>query len=233
MLKERYEILIDALEKGGYLKTPEIKEAFRAIDREDFVPEEYKASAYENTPLPIGFGQTISQPLVVAFMLELLAPQPGEKVLEIGSGSGWQTGLLAHLVGKHIRETGGIKETKGRGRKKAQKPAHVISTERIPELSAMAEANLQKYGVIGKNIVELCTADGAKGWESQAPYDKIIAGAASQGDIPEAWKAQLKIGGRIVAPVEQSIVMLDKKSSTEFEKKEYFGFTFVPLIQEQ
>ena len=90
--------LIKELMAEGILKTPSIIEAFEKVDRKDFVPEELKDKAYLNTPLPIGYGQTISQPLTVAFMLELLQPQAGDKVLEIGSGSGWQTALLAHMV---------------------------------------------------------------------------------------------------------------------------------------
>ena len=89
-----YEDLINSLIKDGYLKTPEIIEAFKAIDRTDFVPEECKDDACVNAPLPIGFDQTISQPLTVAFMIELLEPKAGEKILEIGAGSGWQTAIL-------------------------------------------------------------------------------------------------------------------------------------------
>src|SRR3989344_867492 len=91
--------LIQELLSGGYLKTPRIIDAFRLIDRADFVLPEYKDEACGNYPLPIGEGQTISQPLTVAFMLELLNPQPGEKILDIGAGSGWQTALLAEIVG--------------------------------------------------------------------------------------------------------------------------------------
>src|SRR3989338_8071025 len=100
------EVLIDDLIGGGYLKTPLIIEAFKKIDRADFVSENLRDEAYENYPLPIGFDQTISQPLTVAFMLELLQPQPGEKILDIGSGSGWTTTLLAFCVGKEGRGFG-------------------------------------------------------------------------------------------------------------------------------
>ena len=203
-----YEELIESLIKEGYLKTPLIIEAFRKIDRKNFLPEELKERAYENTALPIGNKQTISQPLVVAFMLELLELKSGEKVLEIGTGSGWNTALMAKLVG----ESGKI-----------------FSIERIEELHQFAKLNLLKYGFLERGVAGLLVADGSKGFNDAAPYDKIIAAAAAE-EIPGVWKEQLKIGGRIVAPVKNSIVVLDKISVDKFERKEYFGFSFVPLV---
>ena len=120
-----YENLIDSLIKDGYLKTPEIIEAFKAIDRANFVSNELKGDAYLNVPLSIGFGQTISQPLTVAFMLELLQPKKGEKILDVGAGSGWTIALLAFIVGDP--PAGGGK---------------IIGVERIPELKEMAEKNI-------------------------------------------------------------------------------------------
>ena len=222
--------LIQELIKSGYLKTPAIIDAFKAIDRIRFIPQESEESAYVNEPLPIGQGQTISQPLTVAFMLELLQPLPGDKILDIGSGSGWQTALLAHIVGE-----------KGK----------VITVERILSLKAMAEKNINKYNFIEKGIVKVIWDDGSKGApENLIPkgrpvlparrsldeggseaegFDKIIAGAAA-GSIPKAWKDQLKIGGRLVAPVKNSIVVIDKISKTEFKEEAHFGFRFVPLV---
>ena len=101
-----YENLIESLIKDGYLKTPSIIEAFKNIDRADFVPEECKGDACVNAPLPIGFEQTISQPLTVAFMIELLEPKPGERILDIGSGSGWVTAILAYIVGSEGKVIG-------------------------------------------------------------------------------------------------------------------------------
>jgi len=202
------ENLIQELIQMGYLKTPSIIEAFQKIDRIDFVPEEYKNEAYANYPLPIGAGQTISQPLTVAFMLELLEPKPGEKILDIGAGSGWQTSLLAHLVTE-------------RGK--------IIAIEIIPELKKFAESNIAKYNFLKSERVKLILGNGTKGYEPEAPFDKIIA-AASASFIPSAWKEQLKIGGLIVAPVGQSIIVLKKLNQTEFLKEQYFGFSFVPLV---
>lgn len=202
------EELINDLIREGYLKTPAIIEAFRTIDRRDFVPAEMIDMAYLNQPLPIGSGQTISQPLTVAFMLELLGPKSGGKILDIGAGSGWQTALLAYLVGE-----------KGL----------VMAIERLPELAEMARQNVAKYGFIEKGTVKMVEGDGSKGYAAEAMFDKIIAAAAAE-KIPEAWKEQLKIGGRIVAPVNSSIIVVDKTGADEFEQRQYFGFSFVPLI---
>ena len=208
MTKEK---LIKSLISAGYLKTPAIIGAFEKIDRADFVRDEYKDEAYANYPLPIGESQTISQPLTVAFMLELLEPRAGEKILDIGAGSGWQAALLAQIAGESGR---------------------VVGVERIEELKNFAEKNIAKYGFLEKGMVKPVLGDGSRGFADEAPYDKIIA-AASGKEIPQFWKDQLKIGGRIVAPVENSIILLVKESQDKFTKKQYFGFSFVPLIEEK
>ncbi len=202
------EELAQALITDGYLRTPAIIAAFEKIDRKDFVPEEHAHEAYGNYPLPIGHGQTISQPLTVAFMLELLQPVPGEKILDVGAGSGWQTALLTELVGK----TG-----------------KVIAIERLPDLAAMAERNVARYGGIEQGIVKVVQGDGSKGMPDEAPFDRIIAAAAAR-SVPLAWKGQLKIGGRMVLPVRESIYVLDKTGPDEFTQQQYFGFSFVPLV---
>ena len=201
--------LIDSLIGGGWLKTPRIIEAFRRIKRVDFLPKDLEDLAELNEALPIGYGQTISQPLVVAFMLEQLEPKEGDKILDIGSGSGWTSALLKEIVGK-----------KGR----------VIAIDIIPELVEFGKNNVAKYNFIEKGIVEFICADGSKGYKKEAPYDGILVSAAVQTEVPRAWKEQLKIGGRIVTPIGSSIWLFTKKSESKFEEIEYPGFAFVPLI---
>jgi protein-L-isoaspartate(D-aspartate) O-methyltransferase len=202
--------LINDLISQGWLKTTRIIEAFRKIKRIDFLPEDIKHLAELNEALPIGWGQTISQPLVVAFMLELLQPLPGNKILDVGSGSGWTTALLAEIVGKEGK---------------------VVAVEIIPELLEFGKKNVTKYNFIEKGIVEFVWADGSKGYQKEAPYDKILVSAAVQKKLPKAWKEQLKISGRIVTPIGSSIWLIHKKSEKEFEEIEYPGFVFVPLVE--
>ncbi len=198
--------LIENLITEGYLKTPKLIEAFEKIKRENFVLEELKTKADINAPLPIGYGQTISQPLTVAFMLELLAPKEGDKILDVGSGSGWQSSLLAYIVGE-----------KGK----------VFAIERISELSEFGKKNSQEYHF---NNLKFIIGDGSIGYRKEAPFDKIIVAASAFGKIPEKLKQQLKIGGRLVVPVDKSIWLVVKKDENEFEEKEFPGFVFVPLV---
>ncbi len=194
--------------KQGVLKTPRIIEAFEKIDRTDFVQQELKEKAYINEPLPIGEGQTISQPLTVAFMIELLQPKLGDKIFEIGFGSGWQTALLAEIIG-------------GSGR--------VFAVERIKELFKFGAGNISKYNFIKKGIVRTILGDATTGLKKYAPFDKVIA-AASGVEAPEEWLKELKIGGRLVMPIKESIWLYVKKSAKEFKKTRYPGFVFVPLV---
>src|SRR3990172_3252875 len=154
--------LIRDLIYQGYLKTDRIVEAFSKIKRVDFVPRDMESAAGANIPLPIGQGQTISQPLTVAFMLELLAPLPGEKILDVGSGSGWTTALLAHIVGK-----------KGK----------VVGVERIKGLRDFGTNNVSKYNFIEKGRARIIRADGTKGYVNEAPYNRILVSAAAD-EIP-------------------------------------------------
>ena len=204
-------LLVDSLIQEGWLKTPKIIEAFQKVKRKDFLPEDLKDLAELNEALPIDYGQTISQPLVVAFIIEELQPQKGEKILDVGSGSGWTTALLAEIVGEQGK---------------------VIAMEIVPPLVEFGKKNVEKYNFIKKGIVEFILGDGSKGYEKEAPYDKILA-SASAIKIPQAWKEQIKIGGKIVAPVANSIMVLTKTVEQKFEEKEYPGFLFVPLISER
>lgn len=203
------EKLLHSLCHEGWLKTPYIIEAFRAVHRIDFVPDALRPDAYVNSALPIGEGQTISQPLVVAFMLELLAPKTGDTILEVGYGSGWQTSLLAHIVGEHGR---------------------VYAIEIVDALCRFGKENVNKYHFIEQGIVECFCQDGRAGLPAHAPFDGIIAAATAQGKVPDAWRAQLKRGGRIVAPIGESIVCYTKHHDDTWKEREYPGFVFVPLV---
>jgi len=207
--------LTNQLIEQKYLKSPLIINAFKKIKRADFVPDEVVREKGEdfvaeyNAPLSIGYGQTISQPLTVAFMLELLQPKKGDKILDIGSGSGWQTAMLCQIVGSE---------------------GFVYAIERIPELKEFGQKNVEKYNF--KNVEFIC-GDGSKGLSDKAPFDKIIVAASVAEEIPQSWKDQLKIKGRLVTPVKGSIWLIIKKDKDRFEEKEYPGFVFVPLISEQ
>lgn len=205
--------MIEELIKEGYLKTPAIIEAFKKIKREDFLKPEDRAAAAINAPISIGSGQTISQPLTVAFMLELLEPQSGDKILDIGSGSGWAAALLCYIVGE-----------KGR----------VYAIEVIPELKKFGEANAARYNFIKKGIASFFLADGHDGLPEFSPFDKILVSAASE-EIPEELLKQLKIDGRLVIPIgrqheSQDIVAAEKVAKNKFKEKRFPGFAFVPLV---
>ena len=229
---------IDPLIEQGWLKTPEIIEAFRKIKRIDFLPEDMKDLAELNEALPIGYGQTISQPLVVAFMLEQLEPEKGDKILDVGSGSGWTTALLAEIVSQNGRnqKLNPAKQGEARDEAKPQRSSkiknqkgQVVAIDIVPELVEFGKNNVLKYNFIEKRIVEFFCADGSKGYQKEAPYDKILVSAAAERVCP-AWKEQVKIGGRIVTPLGSSIWLFIKKSESQFEGIEYPGFAFVPLI---
>ncbi|PJB16043.1 protein-L-isoaspartate O-methyltransferase [Candidatus Falkowbacteria bacterium CG_4_9_14_3_um_filter_38_19] len=207
--------LIDNLIKEGYLKTPKIIEAFKKVKRQDFVRSEDKELAELNEPLPIGYGQTISQPLTVAFMLELLTPQDRETILDVGSGSGWTVALLASIVGNQGK---------------------VYGLEKIKALADFAASNVGKYNFLRKGIVQIFCTDGYLGLPQAAPFDKIIVAAAAE-EIPNKLLEQLKIGGKLVIPVgnpyeSQTIEMIAKIGPNKYNKKSYPGFIFVPLVKE-
>lgn len=202
--------LVNDLIQKGYLKSDPIIDAFSEISRMEFVPKELELEAEEDIALPIGYGQTISQPLVVAFMFELLDPQKGQKILDVGSGSGWTTSLLAYVVGIE---------------------GNVIGIERIKELKDFGEKNADKFGFVKKGIAEFVEGDGSLGFPEKAPYDRILVSAVSY-EVPEVLKNQLKVGGKLVIPIRNSIIYLEKKGEDDFYKEEFPGFYFVPLVIE-
>lgn len=202
------EKLVRSLIQKGVLKTPRIVAAFRAVDRKDFVPKEMLCHAYDDNPIPIGEGQTISQPYTVAFMLELLDAREGQKILDIGAGSGWTTALLAHIVGEGGR---------------------VYGVEIIPSLSEQARKNIDPYHFIQSGRVEIILKNAEGGLSQKAPFDRIIA-AASAESLPPAWKEQLRAGGKIVMPIRGSLRVFIKKETGAWEEREYPGFVFVPFI---
>jgi len=200
--------LINSLIKQGYLKSDILIEAFFNIERKEFLPQELEDQAEANIALPIGYGQTISQPLTVAFMLELLNPQAGQKILDVGSGSGWTTALLAFVVGE-----------KGK----------VVALERIKELVEFGKKNVQKFSFYKKGIVEFYEADGTKGFPQEAPFDRILVSAAAE-EVPPALKEQLKINGKLIIPVGDELCYLEKKDANNFFEERFPGFEFVRLI---
>ncbi|MBU1131580.1 protein-L-isoaspartate O-methyltransferase [Patescibacteria group bacterium] len=201
--------LIDELIRTGYLKSERLIRAFEKVDRKDFVPLEFMAEAYGNYPLAIGYGQTISQPATVAFMLEKLQPELGDKVLDVGCGSGWQTALLAELIGPTGR---------------------IVGIEIKDNLVILGNQNLKKYNYQNAKIIK---GNGWQGLPETAPFAKIIVAAAAE-KIPKALAEQLEIGGRLVIPVgkgQQDIVVVDRIDESHFKEQHYPGFIFVPLVE--
>lgn len=182
-----------------------VTQAFDKFHRVDFLPKSTKALAGLDMPLEIGFGQTSSQPTTVRWMLEKLEVQPGEKVLDVGSGSGWTAALLSSIVGK-----------KG----------EVYAVEKIPQLLKMGTDNCKKAKV---GNVKFFEAGDKFGLLDEAPYDRILV-SASADELPTDLIDQLKVGGRLVIPVRSSIMVIDKTGNRVYSCVEYPGFVFVPLV---
>jgi len=195
--------LSNYLQQRGVLHSPLLIESFDAVDRKDFVPLSLRSEAYEDYPLPIGAGQTISQPYTVVFMLELLELGEEDIILDIGCGSGWTTALLA----------------------RAAKRGTVTAVERVPELLEFAAANLKKYHF--KNIA-LQLAGRTLGVPGRR-FDKILVSAAAH-ELPLELVEQLRPGGIMVIPIRNEIAVIYKKEGERFEQEDFYGFRFVPLI---
>ncbi len=196
--------LLKFWEASGIIKDKELIEAFIKTPREMFVDEKLKDEAYGDFPLPIGYGQTISQPTTVMFMIQALGLKSTDKVLEVGAGSGWNAAVMSWLAKK------------------------IYTTEIVPELVNMAKKNIVKIGIKNVEVVE---CDGSKGYAKAAPYDKIIVTAGAP-RINECWKEQLKDNGIILAPVgelyNQKLIRLRKKSGL-YSEETLGDFMFVPL----
>ena len=182
--------------------------ALKKVPRHIFVPGSYRKQAYEDRPLPIGYGQTISQPYMVGYMTEIIGPQPGFKVLEIGTGSGYQAAVLAEIVER------------------------VYTIEIVEELGKAAASRLQQLGYTN---VETKIADGYYGWTDQGPFDAIVVTAAAE-FIPPPLIQQLKEGGKMVIPVGtpfqvQTLMLVEKKAGGKTSTKSLFPVSFVPFVR--
>ena len=207
--QERRRSLVESLLRSRYICTERVRMAFEAVPREKFVPHHLQSSAYVDSPLPIGHGQTISAPSMVAIMLERLELAPGQRVLEIGSGSGYNAALLCEAV-------------EGR----------VLTVERIPELVRLAQSNLSSAGYSDR--VEVVTGDGTMGHTAEMPYDRILVTAGAP-KIPKPLIDQLAVGGILGIPVGmhhgyQDFETLVKLQDGTTRTKSHGGCAFVPLI---
>ncbi len=199
--------LVGKLEKSGVLQTEKIIKAFLEIDRRNFIPDDLKNYAYEDTALPITENQTISQPTTVAFMFELLRPDLDQKILDIGAGSGWTGALLAHLVGP-----------KGK----------IFAFEINERIGKFGQKNIKKSGF--KNI-QYQISNAADDWKKNAPYDRILSGAAFE-NIPKNLTKQLSPNGILVAPTQNGFVKkIIRLTDGDLIEEEFFGFSFVPFIE--
>jgi protein-L-isoaspartate(D-aspartate) O-methyltransferase len=194
-------------ETGLASMSPQVRAALGKVERHRFVPAGQQSLAYRNHPLPIGSGQTISQPYIVALSTDLVAPQPGQRALEIGTGSGYQAAILAEIVSK------------------------VYTIEIVPSLGKEAAERLRTLGYAN---VEVRIGDGYAGWPEHAPFDSIIVTAAAP-RVPQALVDQLKRGGRMVIPVgasfeAQQLLVIEKRADGSVERRSVLPVRFVPLV---
>lgn len=204
--QEREKMVTKQISKRG-VKDVHTLSAMRKVERHLFVSPEYMNMAYDDGPLPIGYGQTISQPYIVGFMTQIIKPKPGHKILEIGTGSGYQAAVLAEIVDT------------------------VYTIEIVPELAKTASGRLRK---LGYNNVEVISGDGYYGLEEQAPFDAIVVTAAAE-HIPPSLIRQLKDGGRMVIPVGspfliQTLMLVEKKKG-KISTSSLMAVRFVPFTR--
>jgi protein-L-isoaspartate(D-aspartate) O-methyltransferase len=192
--------LINHLKQHNFPKP--ILEAINKVNRKKYIPEEFKKVAYLDNAQPIGHGQTISQPYTIAFMLFHLELKDNQKILEVGSGSGYVLDLISNI----------------------SKNSRIFGIERIKSLAEKSKQILKN-----KNKIKIINKNGSKGLKEEAPFDRILV-SASANQIPENLINQLKVGGILVIPIKDSIIVL-KKNNKEHTIKEHYGFIFVPLIE--
>ncbi len=207
--KEREE-LIERLTRWGYLSKRDVINAFKKVPRHEFVPQNLRRYSYADQPLPIGHGQTISAPSMIAIMLESLDLKPAQKVLEIGTGSGYNAALIAELIGRD---------------------GQIFTIERVAELAEFGRANLKKSGYGGVKVI---TGDGTCGYTREAPWDRILITACAP-EIPQPLISQLKVGGKLGAPVgrhymAQTWIVAEKLGEKKINVQERGGCSFVPLV---
>jgi protein-L-isoaspartate(D-aspartate) O-methyltransferase len=201
------ELMIESQLTGRDIYSEKVLDAMRAVDRKLFVPDEFREMAYDDTPLPIGGGQIINQPYIVAYMAQVMDLQPDDRVLEVGTGCGYNAAVLSRLV------------------------THVYSLEIIDWLAGYARENLDKANIPN---VTVQPGDGLKGWQEQSPFDKIML-TAPAGIIPKSLKDQLRPGGKILAPVSenyQKLILLEKHGEGDFRESELIPVRFVPITGE-
>lgn len=205
---ERERMVADQIERRG-IRAPDVLRVMRSTPRHLFVPAAVASMAYEDRPLPIGYGATISQPYIVALMTELLAPAKQHRILEIGTGSGYQAAVLSQLADR------------------------VYTIDIVPELARAAALRLRE---LGYGNVEVRQGDGFQGWPERAPFDGIILTAAPR-DIPSALIRQLAAGGRIVAPVgpssNQELIVVEKNADGAVKRRVVSSVEFLPMKRQQ
>lgn len=200
--------LVETLKQNNYLRSEELVSAFESVSRAEFLPQEFEGEADADIPLPIGHGQMGPQPSLVAVMLELLEVKEGHRVLVVGSGSGWVTGLLAYVVGHQGK---------------------VIAFERIEELHIVGKRNLEKFDFIKSGRVECFVGECQDEFQEDTSFDRILVLASVDG-VPVSFRERLVLSGKMVLPIRNHLCYFEKRSNEDLYKEEFPGFFFVPLI---